>query len=64
MKYLIYTPSYHSLHHSKVHTNFCLFVPFYDYVYGTLDPTSHQLYTKAGSRHNHLTNRATINTIT
>ena len=47
MKYLVYTPSYHSLHHSKVHTNFCLFMPLYDYVYGTADPTSHQLYTKA-----------------
>lgn len=47
VKYLIYTPSYHSLHHSKVHTNFCLFMPLYDYAYGTADPTSHALYTKA-----------------
>jgi sterol desaturase/sphingolipid hydroxylase (fatty acid hydroxylase superfamily) len=47
MKYLIYTPSYHSLHHSKVHTNFCLFMPLYDYAYGTADPGSHQLYERA-----------------
>ena len=47
MKYLIYTPSYHSLHHSKVHVNFCLFMPLYDYVYGTADRGSHDLYTRA-----------------
>jgi sterol desaturase/sphingolipid hydroxylase (fatty acid hydroxylase superfamily) len=47
MKYLIYTPSYHSLHHSRVHTNFCLFMPLYDYVYGTADVTSDELYEKA-----------------
>lgn len=37
LKYLIYTPSYHSLHHSRVHTNFCLFMPIYDYWFGTLE---------------------------
>jgi len=47
MKYLIYTPSYHSLHHSRVHTNFCLFMPLYDHVYGTADVTSDELYEKA-----------------
>lgn len=47
MKYLIYTPSYHSLHHSRVHTNFCLFMPLYDYAYGTADVTSDELYEKA-----------------
>lgn len=44
MKYLLYTPSYHSLHHSRVHTNFCLFMPIYDYVYGTMDPKSDALH--------------------
>ena len=47
MKYLIYTPSYHSLHHSRVHCNFCLFMPLYDYVYGTVDKSSHELYMRA-----------------
>ena len=47
MKYLIYTPSYHSLHHSRVHTTFCLFMPLYDNVYGTADVTSDELYEKA-----------------
>ena len=37
LKYLIYTPSYHSLHHSRVHTNFCLFMPIYDWMFGTLE---------------------------
>ena len=28
------------LHHSRVHTNFCLFMLIYDYAYGTMDKTS------------------------
>ena len=44
LKYLIYTPSFHSLHHSRVHTNFCLFMPLYDWLYGTLDPKSWDLF--------------------
>ena len=47
VKYLIYSPSYHSLHHSRVHTNFCLFMPVYDYAYGTMDRSSDELYDKA-----------------
>lgn len=47
MKYLIYTPAYHSLHHSRVHTNFCLFMPIYDHIYGTVDKASDELYKKA-----------------
>mmetsp|Transcript_28759 Transcript_28759/g.72893 ORF Transcript_28759/g.72893 Transcript_28759/m.72893 type:complete len:697 (-) Transcript_28759:4-2094(-) len=47
MKYMIYTPSFHSLHHSRVHTNFCLFMPIYDYLGGTLDPKSWDLYFNA-----------------
>lgn len=45
IKYLIYTPSYHSLHHSQVHTNFALFMPIYDYLGGTMDPMSDLLHT-------------------
>jgi WAX2 C-terminal domain/Fatty acid hydroxylase superfamily len=37
MKYLIYTPSYHSLHHSRIHCNFCLFMPLYDAMFGTVN---------------------------
>eukprot|EP00897_Mesotaenium_endlicherianum_P008982 jgi/Mesen1/8111/ME000435S07281 len=44
LKYLVYTPTFHSLHHSQVHTNFCLFMPLYDYLGGTVDPASDSLH--------------------
>ncbi|KAF9586851.1 hypothetical protein IFM89_039926 [Coptis chinensis] len=44
LKYLMYTPTYHSLHHSQIHTNFSLFMPIYDYMYGTMDKTTDDLY--------------------
>ncbi|KAK4488580.1 hypothetical protein RD792_004346 [Penstemon davidsonii] len=44
LKYLMYTPSYHSLHHTQFRTNYALFMPFYDYVYGTMDKASDSLY--------------------
>ncbi|KAG8391434.1 hypothetical protein BUALT_Bualt01G0187400 [Buddleja alternifolia] len=44
LKYIIYTPSYHSLHHTQFRTNYSLFMPFYDYVYGTMDKSSDSLY--------------------
>ncbi|KAL0339158.1 UNVERIFIED_CONTAM: Very-long-chain aldehyde decarbonylase CER1 [Sesamum angustifolium] len=47
LKYLIYTPSYHSLHHTQFRTNYSLFMPFYDYVYGTMDKSSDSLYEKS-----------------
>jgi len=47
LKYLLYTPTFHALHHSQVKTNFCLFMPLYDYVYGTVDPASDSLHAAA-----------------
>eukprot|EP00850_Spirogloea_muscicola_P018792 SM000176S03123 [mRNA] locus=s176:54048:58847:- [translate_table: standard] len=44
LKYLVYTPSYHSLHHTQVHTNFALFMPLYDYLGGTVDGMSDLLH--------------------
>ncbi|GMY22926.1 protein ECERIFERUM 1-like [Fagus crenata] len=44
LKYLMYTPSYHSLHHTQFRTNYSLFMPIYDYVYGTMDKSSDPLY--------------------
>lgn len=44
LKYLVYTPSYHSLHHTQFRTNYSLFMPFYDYIYGTMDKSSDSLY--------------------
>lgn len=44
LKYLIYTPSYHSLHHTQVTTNLALFMPLYDYLGGTVDKNSETLH--------------------
>ncbi|KAM7476203.1 hypothetical protein LguiB_023446 [Lonicera macranthoides] len=44
LKYLMYTPSYHSLHHTQFRTNYSLFMPLYDYVYGTMDKSTDTLY--------------------
>lgn len=35
---------FHSLHHTQFRTNYSLFMPFYDYIYGTLDKSSDELY--------------------
>ncbi|KAG0556124.1 hypothetical protein KC19_11G028000 [Ceratodon purpureus] len=43
-KYLVYTPSYHSLHHTEQRSNFCLFMPLYDYLGGTVDPKTDSVY--------------------
>jgi len=42
-RYLLYSPAFHSLHHSRVNTNYALFMPIYDHIYGTADPTSTSL---------------------
>lgn len=44
LKYLMYTPSFHSLHHTQFRTNYSLFMPFYDYIYNTMDKSSETLY--------------------
>ncbi|KAM3310169.1 hypothetical protein ACQJBY_031078 [Aegilops geniculata] len=44
LKYLIYTPSFHSLHHTQFRTNYSLFMPFYDYIYNTMDKSSDTLH--------------------
>ncbi|RZC49441.1 hypothetical protein C5167_017860 [Papaver somniferum] len=43
LKYIFYTPSYHSLHHTQFRTNYALFIPMYDYIYGTMDKSSDTL---------------------
>ncbi|EFJ31967.1 hypothetical protein SELMODRAFT_408343 [Selaginella moellendorffii] len=45
LKLVVYTPSYHSLHHSSLNSNFCLFMPVYDYLGGTMHPKTEALYT-------------------
>ncbi|KAG2309273.1 hypothetical protein Bca52824_029021 [Brassica carinata] len=44
LKFLFYTPSFHSLHHTQFRTNYSLFMPVYDYIYGTNDKCSDSLY--------------------
>ncbi|KAK9118495.1 hypothetical protein Scep_016588 [Stephania cephalantha] len=44
LKYFMYTPSFHSLHHTQFRTNYSLFMPIYDYIYGTVDKSSDSLY--------------------
>ncbi|ESQ36862.1 hypothetical protein EUTSA_v10009534mg [Eutrema salsugineum] len=50
LKFLCYTPSFHSLHHTQFRTNYSLFMPLYDYIYGTMDETSDTLYEKTLER--------------
>ncbi|XP_010520222.1 PREDICTED: protein ECERIFERUM 1-like [Tarenaya hassleriana] len=49
-KFLFYTPSFHSLHHTQFRTNYSLFMPFYDYVYGTTDESTDSTYEKSLER--------------
>ncbi|KAK6119310.1 hypothetical protein DH2020_046945 [Rehmannia glutinosa] len=44
LKYLMYTPSFHSLHHTQFRTNYSLFMPFYDYIHGTMDKSTDALH--------------------
>ncbi|KAF3447611.1 hypothetical protein FNV43_RR12798 [Rhamnella rubrinervis] len=44
LKYLMYTPSFHSLHHTQFRSNYSLFMPLYDYMYGTADKSSDSLH--------------------
>jgi aldehyde decarbonylase len=38
---------FHSIHHTKFQANYSLFMPLYDYIYGTYDKTSDSLYEKS-----------------
>ncbi|KAE8687153.1 Protein ECERIFERUM 3 [Hibiscus syriacus] len=49
LRYLLYTPTYHSLHHTQMGTNFCLFMPLFDAMGGTLNSNSWQMHKKISS---------------
>ncbi|OVA06905.1 Fatty acid hydroxylase [Macleaya cordata] len=49
LRYLIYTPTYHSLHHMEKDTNFCLFMPLFDAVGKTLNDKSWELHKQISS---------------
>ncbi|KAI4302856.1 hypothetical protein MLD38_038555 [Melastoma candidum] len=69
LKYLMYTPSFHSLHHTQFRTNYSLFMPLYDYIYGTADVSSDRLYKESLMREEdypdvvHLTHLTTLESI-
>ncbi|MQM20746.1 hypothetical protein Taro_053774 [Colocasia esculenta] len=69
LKYLMYTPSFHSLHHTQFRTNYALFMPMYDYLYGTADKSSDELYEamQRGKEENpdvvHLTHPTTLHSV-
>ncbi|KAF5956683.1 hypothetical protein HYC85_003908 [Camellia sinensis] len=46
MKYFLYTPTYHSLHHTEMGTNYCLFMPLYDALGNTLNSKSWEQHKK------------------
>ncbi|KAK1583893.1 hypothetical protein Q3G72_027949 [Acer saccharum] len=51
LKYLIYTPSFHSLNHTQFRTNYSPFMPFYDYgphlVLNSIPPGTKQVFLRA-----------------
>jgi len=46
MKYFLYTSTYHSLHHTKYKCNYVLFCPIWDYIFGTVHPTTEKLHNR------------------
>ncbi|XP_052175261.1 very-long-chain aldehyde decarbonylase CER3-like isoform X2 [Diospyros lotus] len=52
LKYVIYTPTYHSLHRIEMSTNFCLFMPIYDAVWKTMNSHSWDTHKKISSGKN------------
>ena len=47
LKWLVYSPSFHSLHHSRWEANYTLFMPMYDWLFGTVEPESDALFQRA-----------------
>ncbi|XP_024973169.1 protein ECERIFERUM 3-like [Cynara cardunculus var. scolymus] len=49
LKYLIYTPTYHFIHHTDMKTNFCLFMPLFDVLGNTMNEASWDLHKENSS---------------
>ncbi|KAM7471607.1 hypothetical protein LguiA_009790 [Lonicera macranthoides] len=49
LKYMIYTPTYHNIHHTEMGTNFCLFMPLYDVLGKTINKSSWDLHREISS---------------
>lgn len=52
LRYVLTTATYHSLHHSEMDCNFCLFMPLYDKLGNTLNEKSWDLHKKTSSAQN------------
>ncbi|WJZ95479.1 hypothetical protein VitviT2T_014247 [Vitis vinifera] len=52
LKYFLYTPTYHCLHHTEMNTNFCLFMPLYDSIWKTINNKSWDLHKRTSSGKN------------
>lgn len=50
-KWLVYSPSFHSLHHTRWEGNYSLFMPVFDWLFGTVEPESDVLFQRAKSGH-------------
>lgn len=52
LKYFLITPSHHRVHHAKnplyMDTNFCTFLPFWDWIFGTLQPLRNEVKIEYG----------------
>ncbi len=52
LKHLFITPSHHRVHHAKnalyMGTNFCTFLPFWDWIFGTLQPLKDEVKIEYG----------------
>lgn len=44
LKYLLYTTTFHSFHHTTFKFNYCLFCPFWDHFFGTVHPGTEEAY--------------------
>ncbi|KAH0458983.1 hypothetical protein IEQ34_011797 [Dendrobium chrysotoxum] len=52
LRYLIYTPTYHSIHHIEKNSNYCLFMPLFDALGGTINTKSWSLQKEISSGKN------------
>ncbi|XP_058226574.1 very-long-chain aldehyde decarbonylase CER3-like isoform X2 [Rhododendron vialii] len=52
LRYVIYTPTYHGLHHKELGTNFCLFMPLYDALGKTMNYHSWDIHKETSSGKN------------
>ncbi|CAI9761050.1 unnamed protein product [Fraxinus pennsylvanica] len=46
LRYIVYTPTYHILHHVEMGTNYCLFMPLFDSLGNTLNSKSRDMHKK------------------